>query len=257
MNPHTLYLTSAVALHLLISGCSSTPGDQPDQSPKAVMPASTPAALRTSVITAADQTALNPDKIISDLKDGNRNFKNNHLTPMNDTAMMQATSGGQYPEAFILSCMDSRVPVEKIFDKGIGDLFVGREAGNIIDQDILGSMEYGCKVAGAKLLVVLGHEGCGAVKAAIEKEELGNITALLGKIQPAVAQTLNVPGDHTVKNPDFVKAVVQQNIRNSIRDIRSKSPVLKDMEDKGELRIVGAYYSISTGDVTFLDDDHH
>ena len=221
------------------------------------MPATNPIALRTSVLTAADQTALNPDKIISDLKDGNHNFRANHLTPMNDTAMMQATSNGQYPEAFILSCMDSRVPVEKIFDKGIGDLFVGREAGNIIDQDILGSMEYGCKVAGAKLLVVLGHEACGAVKAAIEKEKLGNITYLLGKIQPAVQQLQQLPGEHTVKNPAFVKAVVQQNIRNSIKDIRSKSPILKEMEDKGEIRIIGAYYSVSTGEVTFLNDDHH
>jgi carbonic anhydrase len=249
-------LTAALAIQLLLSSCQNAPNDQADRSPKAVMSADTPAAMRTSVLTATDQKALSPDKVIADLKDGNRNYRYNHLTPTNDTTMMHETVQGQYPEAFILTCMDSRVPVEKVFDKGIGDLFVGRVAGNIIDEDMLGSMEYGCKLAGAKVIIVLGHESCGAVKGAIEDEKLGNLTALLAHIKPAIGQSQTVPGDHDDHNPDFVAAVVRQNVRNSVRDIKVKSPVLKEMADKGEIRILGAYYSLHTGEVSFLDEDH-
>ena len=167
--------------------------------------------------------------------------------------MMRETATGQYPEAFMLSCIDSRVPVEAVFDKGIGDVFVGRVAGNIIDEDILGSMEYACKVAGSKLIVVLGHEGCGAVKAAIDGEELGNITALLAHIQPAIEETQHVDGDRTSNNKAFVEAVIKENVRNSIDVIRAKSPLLKEMIDKGEIKIVGAYYSLQNGAVSFLE----
>jgi carbonic anhydrase len=207
--------------------------------------------IRSNVMTEADQKQLTPELVIEQLKEGNQNYQQNHLTLKDDTAMIHKTARGQYPEAFVLACMDSRVPVEEIFDRGIGDLFVGRVAGNIIDDDVLGSIEYGCKIAGARLIVVLGHESCGAVKAAIEKEELGNITTLLAKIKPAIEASQHVAGEHSAGNPDFVAAVVQNNIRNSIKDIRSKSAVLKEMEDKGEVKIVGAYYSLHTGEVTF------
>lgn len=255
MKPHNSCLTAAIALLILHSACNGTSNGPSNEAPKAVMPADSTAALRTSVITVTDQKALSPDKIIADLKNGNQNYRYNHLTPTNDTTMMHETVQGQYPEAFILTCMDSRVPVEKVFDKGIGDLFVGRVAGNIIDEDMLGSMEYGCKLAGAKLIVVLGHESCGAVKGAIENEKLGNLTGLLAHIKPAIAQSQSVPGDHDENNAAFVAAVVQQNVRNSIRDIKAKSPVLKEMADKGEIRIIGAYYSLHTGEVSFLDED--
>ncbi|HEV9037756.1 MAG TPA: carbonic anhydrase family protein [Puia sp.] len=256
MKPLNQHLAKALSLLLLLSACHNATDDQPDRSPKAVMPAATAAPMRTSVLTATDQQALSPDKVIADLKNGNRNYQSNHPTPMNDTAMMRATAKTQYPEAFILSCMDSRVPVEKIFDKGIGDLFVGRVAGNIIDEDVLGSMEYGCKLAGARLIVVLGHESCGAVKAAIEGEQLGNVTGLLAHIQPAIQLSHSTQGAHDNGNPMFVTAVIRQNVRNSIRDIKAESPVLKELAEKGEIRIVGAYYSLHTGEVTFFDDDH-
>ena len=255
MKPYNPNLAAAFAL-LLLSACQNPPTGEADGSSKAAMTADTPAVMRTSVITATDQKALSPDKVISELKDGNHNYRYNHLTPTNDTTMMHETVQGQYPEAFILTCMDSRVPVEKVFDKGIGDLFVGRVAGNIIDEDMLGSMEYGCKLAGAKVIVVLGHESCGAVKGAIGDEKLGNLTALLAHIKPAIQQSQSIPGAHDEHNPDFVAAVVRQNVRNSIRDIKTKSPVLKEMADKGEIRIVGAYYSLHTGEVTFLDESH-
>jgi carbonic anhydrase len=168
--------------------------------------------------------------------------------------MLHSSAQGQYPEAFILSCIDSRVPVEEVFDKGIGDLFVGRVAGNFVNEDILGSMEYGCKVSGAKLIVVLGHESCGAIKAAIEHERLGNITAMLAKIKPALEKSKDFVGEQTAENHAFVEYVVKNNIRNTIETILIKSPVLKQMVDKNELKIVGAYYSFETGEVSFLNE---
>lgn len=246
MKMRIFYIPAALVTQMLLPACRNTGSDR---IPKAVMP-----SLRTTVLTAADQQTTPPDKILQSLKDGNRNYRNNQLTNMNDTLMMQETVNGQYPEAFILACIDSRVPVEKVFDKGIGDLFVGRVAGNIIDADMLGSMEYGCKVAGARLIVVLGHEACGAVKAAADGEELGNITGMLARIKPAIQQSQGIPGDHTSKNAAFIAAVVQHNIRNSIQEIIKRSPVLNEMVEKGEIRIVGAYYHLATGEVTFFED---
>ena len=229
-------------------------GDRSQQTAKEPTSGTTPPPpLRTKVMKSADQKALAPDQIIQDLQKGNLHYQHDQRTPMDDTAMIHDATGGQYPEAFVLACMDSRVPVEEIFDKGIGDLFVGRVAGNIIDEDVLGSMEYGCRIAGAKLIVVLGHESCGAIKAAIEKEELGNVTALLKRLKPAIKAAESVPGTHNTENPEYVKTVVQENIRNSIEDIMLKSPVLKDMVVKGEIKIIGAYYSLHTGEVTFLN----
>jgi carbonic anhydrase len=144
------------------------------------------------------------------------------------------------------------VPVEDVFHCGIGDLFVARVAGNISNEDILGSLEYGCKVSGAKLIVVLGHEHCGAVKSAIDNVKLGNITALLAKIRPVVMQIDRFAGEKSSKNPEFVEAVCRQNILNTIKTIRMKSPILKEMEDKGEIKIVGAEYHMETGRVDFF-----
>jgi carbonic anhydrase len=244
MKPPILFLFMAITLCPAFPSCSNTPDDHPIAS----------ALLRTTVLTATEQHALTPDKVIQDLKNGNRNYREDHPTPANNTALMKETIQGQFPEAFVLSCMDSRVPVEEIFDRRIGDIFVGRVAGNVIDEDILGSMEYGCKLAGARLIVVMGHESCGAVKGAIDGEELGNLTGLLARIKPAIQQAQGMPGDHSSKNPEFVTAVVEANVRNAIRDIESKSPVLKEMADKGEIRIVGALYHLNTGEVTFLTD---
>jgi carbonic anhydrase len=240
----------AIVVFTLVSSCKNS-----NENKSLISATETKAhqVLRENVLTKEEQKAISPDGVVQILKEGNNRYINNMLTAMNDTAMMHHSYKGQYPEAFILSCIDSRVPVEEVFDKGIGDLFVCRIAGNIVDEDILGSMEYGCKEAGAKLIVVLGHESCGAVKAAIENVQMGNITAMLAKIQPAISQSANVSGEHNVENPAFVEAVVKYNVFNMIQTIRSKSPILKEMEDKGEIKVVGAYYKLNTGEVIFLD----
>jgi len=207
---------------------------------------------RDSVITAVAQKALTPDKVLEDLKEGNQHYVSGNLTENDYIGMLHHSTEGQYPEAFILSCIDSRVPVEEIFNKAIGDLFVGRIAGNFVDEDILGSMEYGCKVSGAKLIVVLGHESCGAIKATIEDERLGNITAMLANIKPALLKSKDFAGEQTAHNHAFVDYVVKNNVMNTIQNILIKSPILKEMADKGEIKIVGAYYSLETGKVGFL-----
>lgn len=158
---------------------------------------------------------------------------------------------GQFPEAFILSCMDSRVPVEYIFDKGIGDLFVGRVAGNVVDEHMLASMEYACEVSGAKLILVLGHQDCGAVKAAIKGVELGNITSLMGEIKPSV-QATNYTGERTYSNKEFANAVVVEHVRQTMDEIRRDSPILKKLEEEDKIKICGAVYEMSTGRVHFL-----
>jgi carbonic anhydrase len=213
----------------------------------------TPAPLEEKVLTAEEQKALTPDSVIQILKDGNKRFMNNNFTSRDNPALVKDAAKGQYPMAVILSCIDSRVPVEDVFDRGIGDIFVARVAGNFVNEDILGSMEYSCKVSGAKLIVVMGHESCGAIKATIDNVKLGNITAMLTKIKPAVVVSQDFKGDKTSKNHDFVDYVGKNNVKNTIETIKAKSPTLKEMADKGEIKIVGAYYNLTIGEVTFLE----
>ena len=209
--------------------------------------------LKEKTLTSAEQKALTPDMVVQSLKEGNRRFMNNDLTARDHSALVRNAAKGQYPKAVILSCVDSRVPVEDVFDKGIGDLFVARVAGNFANEDILGSMEFGCKVSGAKLILVMGHEYCGAIKAAIDQVKLGNITHMLTNIQPAVIKSSDFKGTKNSKDEDFVDYVMKNNVIHTIEVIRSKSPVLKEMEEKGEIKIVGAYYNLKTGEVKFLD----
>jgi len=183
---------------------------------------------------------------------GNKRFMNSELTARDHSAMVRNAASGQYPKAVILSCLDSRIPVEDVFDKGIGDIFVGRVAGNFVNEDLLGSMEFGCKVSGAKLILVLGHESCGAIKAAIDNVKLGNITAMLSKIQPAIKKSQDFTGQKDSKSDAFVEYVTKNNVHNTIETIKAKSPILKDMADKKEIKIVGAYYNLKTGEVTLL-----
>lgn len=205
------------------------------------------------ILTAEEQAKLTPDSVIESLKEGNHRFVNNELTARDHTVQIRKTTNGQYPKAVILSCLDSRIPVEDVFDKGIGDLFVARVAGNFVNEDILGSMEFGCKVAGSKVILVMGHEHCGAVKAAVDDVKLGNITAMLTKIRPVVEKlSLSYNGDKTSKNPEFVHMVCEHNVKKTINDIREKSPILKEMEDNKEIKIVGAVYDMDTGKVDFL-----
>jgi carbonic anhydrase len=210
------------------------------------------APLKEKVLTKAEQDALTPDIVIQSLKDGNKRYVNNDLTRRDHSALVRAAAAGQFPKAVVLSCVDSRVTVEDVFDKGIGDIFVARVAGNFANVDILGSMEFGCKVSGAKLILVLGHESCGAIKAAIDQVKMGNITAMLANIQPAVAKSMDFKGDKNSKDAAFVDYVVLNNIRRAIETIRQKSPILKQMEDKGQIKITGAYYNLKTGEVVFL-----
>tara|TARA_R110002095_G_scaffold197961_1_gene177270 strand:- start:1123 stop:1890 length:768 start_codon:yes stop_codon:yes gene_type:complete len=205
------------------------------------------------VLTQAEQNALTPDQVITLLKEGNQRFVAGTLTARDHSKQVREAALGQYPKAVILSCLDSRVPVEDVFDRGIGDIFVARVAGNFENTDILGSMEFACKVAGSKLVFVLGHESCGAVNGAIDGVELGNITAMLANIQPAIAHFKDYNGEKTSKNPEFVKMVTAQNVLGTIDRIRINSPILKEMEDKGEIKIVGGVYHMQTGEVKLLE----
>jgi carbonic anhydrase len=208
--------------------------------------------LTSSVLTRAQQTSLTPNTIIARLKEGNKDFMNDELTIRNNSSRVREAALGQYPKAVILSCLDSRVPVEDVFHCGIGDLFVARVAGNIVNEDILGSLEFACKVSGSKVIVVLGHEYCGAIKSAIDDVKLGNITALLSKVRPAVTASQKFNGNKTSANPDFVHAVCEKNVLLTIEEIRKKSPILEDMEAKKEILIIGGLYNMNTGEVVFL-----
>src|SRR5215471_15504962 len=199
----TLFVCIITSLSVLCSSCKNNATENKVKDTTVNNSASSqtiPAPLREKVLTAEEQKALTPDMVIQSLKDGNQRFMNNAITARDHSAMVRNASKGQYPKAVILSCLDSRIPVEDVFDKGIGDLFVGRVAGNFVNEDLLGSMEFGCKISGAKLILVLGHESCGAVKAAIDDVKLGNITAMLAKIKPAVARSQDFSGERISKN---------------------------------------------------------
>lgn len=203
------------------------------------------------VLTKAEQDALSPDMVIQSFKEGNERFMRNDLTARDHSAQVRQSVKAQFPKAIVLSCVDSRVPVEDVFDRGIGDVFVARVAGNFVNEDILGSMEFACKVSGSKLILVLGHEHCGAVKAAVDDVKLGNITQMLANIRPAV-ESVAYDGDRTSKNQEFVHMASERNVRNAIEKIRNESPILKEMEEKGEIKIVGAIYDMDDGSVDFL-----
>lgn len=210
------------------------------------------AVIRTTVLTREEQQALTPDDVMALFRKGNRKFTTNNLTARDHSAQIRHGVEGQYPKAIVLSCVDSRVPVEDVFDRGIGDIFVARVAGNFVNEDILGSMEYACKVAGAKLILVMGHEHCGAVKAAVDNFKLGNITTMLSRIIPAVDE-VEYKGERTSKNPEFLHKVCEKNVEHTIATIRANSPILKELEDRGEIKIIGAMYDMDTGEVYFMD----
>lgn len=205
------------------------------------------------VLTKEDQDKLTPDEVIEDLKKGNIDFVEDNLTVRNTNQRVRNAALGQYPEAVVLSCLDSRVPVEDIFHKAIGEIFVARVAGNIVNDDILGSLEYACKVSGSKVIVVLGHEYCGAIKSSIDEVKLGYITNVLEKITPAVnISKQHYQGPFTSDNPDFVDVVCKYNVINSINKIRTKSTILDEMEKNNEIKIIGGIYDMKTGKVEFI-----
>lgn len=206
-------------------------------------------------LTKETQDEITPAMALDILKKGNDRFINNLKANRNLLQQANETSDGQHPFAVILSCIDSRTSAELIFDQGLGDVFSIRIAGNIINEDILGSMEFGCKVAGSKIIVVLGHTKCGAVKGACDHVEMGNLTALLSKLQPAVYDEKTVAENRNSGNKDFVEKVAAINVKRSVHAIIERSPILKEMIEKGEIGIVGGIHDLSTGLVTFFPED--
>jgi len=202
-------------------------------------------------LTKAQRDKLTPDEIIELMKQGNQRFRLGKESPHDYLTQQKASATGQYPAAVILSCIDSRAPAETIMDLGIGDTFNARVAGNISNDDILGSMEFACKLAGAKVVLVMGHTACGAIKGAIDNAQLGNLTGLLGKIRPAVAAT-KYQGERSATNYGFVDAVARTNVELTMADIRRRSSVLADLEKSGAIKIVGAMYNLDTGAVEFF-----
>src|SRR5271167_3885519 len=202
-------------------------------------------------LTRAERDSLTPDQIIERMKKGNERFRSGKMQAHDYLAQKRSSAAGQYPAAVILSCIDSRAPAEIILDMGIGDVFNARVAGNIENADILGSMEFACKLAGAKVVLVMGHTACGAIKGAIDNAQLGNLTGLLQKIRPAVDATV-YSGDRTSKNPAFVDAVARKNVELTMANIRKGSPVLAEMESTGAIKIAGAMYNLETGVVDFF-----
>lgn len=201
-------------------------------------------------MTKSVQAGITPDKAISILKQGSVRFQTGNSLKRNVKNLVTQTALGQYPFASVVACIDSRSSPEIVFDQSIGDLFVARVAGNIVNEDIIGSLEYASKVAGSRLIVVLGHTNCGAIKGACDGIEMGNLTGLLEKIKPAISAS-KVPGERNSKNYKFVADVTEINVTDAIKIIRQKSPILRDLEAQGKIKIVGAIYDTSTGKINW------
>lgn len=202
-------------------------------------------------LTKEMQQKITPDMAFDLLKEGNKRFVSNLHANRNLLQQANETSDGQHPFAIILSCIDSRTSAELIFDQGLGDIFSVRIAGNIVNEDILGSMEFACKVAGSKIIVVLGHSKCGAVMGACNHVEMGNLTPLLAKIRPSIDDEKTITDDRTADNPEFVEKVTKVNVKRVMKDIVERSPIIKEMLENNEISIIGGYHELSTGKVTF------
>ena len=217
------------------------------------MPGSMAGNAVSAVQTKDSQAAITPALALAELKAGNARFVAGQPLHRDFPAQVKATASGQYPLAVVLSCLDSRQPIEIVLDQGVGDIFSARVAGNVLDDDILGSMEFACKVSGAKLIAVIGHSNCGAIKGAVDDVELGNLTGLLTKIKPAIDAVPAEVQPRTTKNYAFVDQVSEANVKLVMQQIRERSPILRDMLDKGEIGIVGGMYDLKTGTVQFYD----
>jgi carbonic anhydrase len=202
-------------------------------------------------LTKEQRDSMTPSQVIDELKKGNERFRAGKMAPRDYLAEKRSSAAGQYPAAVILGCIDSRVPAEIVFDAGLGDTFVGRVAGNVVNDDMLGSMEFACAASGAKLVLVLGHTACGAIKGAIDDVVLGNLTGLLARIKPAIPET-KFDGEKSSKNPAYVDAVARTNVNLAIENIRRRSPVLAELEKKGSIQITGAMYNLANGMADFV-----
>lgn len=230
----------------------------PSEEKKEIVSEPTERVLSNRVLSAEEQAKLTPTVVIDILKEGNLEFRESKLTVRNTSPRVREVTMSQYPKAIVLSCMDQGAPVEDIFQRGIGDIFEVRVGGYVVNPDIVGSMEYACKVSGSKVIMVMGHQNCRTIKSAIDELQMGNFTPLLAKIKPAViAASQNFDGEQTSANPAFVQAVCLQNVERSIQEIRENSSLLREMEAKGEIKIVGAMFEVKTGKVTFLGDEYN
>ena len=235
---------SPLLVAFVLVGCSTTQAQIPtsyDYDP-------------TVALTAETQAALTPMQVIQRLQDGNARFVAGQAVERDFMGQVRQTAGGQYPMAAILGCIDSRVPHEIVFDKGVGDVFSARVAGNFVNTDILGSLEFATAVAGSKVIVVLGHTECGAVKGACDNVQLGNLTATLANIAPAIYAVDDISGPRTAANAEFVQEVAEANVMLNVENMVSRSRVIHDLVEAGELIVIGAMHDVATGEVTFYED---
>lgn len=245
------WLAAGLALQAqIVTGCASS---RTAAGPPAQAAATTPARQPVSALTKQAQAALSPADALQRLKEGNARFVAGLGLPRDLREQVRATSGGQYPFAAVVGCIDSRVPPELVFDQGIGDLFSARIAGNFVDPDILGSLEFATKLSGSKLILVLGHTRCGAIKGACDDVKMGNLTTTLSHLRPAVDAVKDVPGARDSKNEEFVNAVTHTNVKLTLEAIRKQSPILDDLIARGELGLAGGVYDVETGVVEFLE----
>ncbi|WP_462319443.1 carbonic anhydrase family protein [Marinilabilia sp.] len=251
MNKNIFKTIMGILFLSLILGCqsgqkSNQPGEKSPTTPNKVK----------EVMTQQMQNEMTPDEVLEDLMEGNKRYVSGELLKRDLPEQIASTTTGQYPKAVILACIDSRVPVEYIFDQGVGDVFVVRVAGNIEDEALLGSMEYGLGVAGSKLLMVLGHQNCGAVKSAIQKVDVGsdNVTSLLNEIEPAIQE---VEGERDAQDKAYFETVVKNNVHQTIEDIRNRSSIISNLENEDKIKIVAAYYSLEDGKVSILENETH
>jgi len=207
----------------------------------------------TGALTKEERDRLTPAQVIDELKRGNERFRSGKSVPRDYRDQQRSSAAGQYPAAVTLGCVDSRAPAEIIFDLGIGDMFSARIAGNVVNDDLLGSLEFACAVAGAKAIVLFGHTACGAIKGAIDDVEMGNLTGLLARIKPAISAT-KFAGEKSSKNAAYVDAVARANVLLGLDGIRRRSPILADLENKGAIQLVGGMYDLATGSLEFLGE---
>lgn len=205
----------------------------------------------SSTLSKAQRDSMTPAQVIEELKKGNDRFRTGKMIPHDYRDQQRSSASGQFPAAVVLGCVDSRAPAEIVFDVGIGDTFNARIAGNVINDDLLGSLEFACAVAGAKVVLLFGHTACGAIKGAIDDVELGNLTGLLARVKPAISATA-FDGDKSSKNAAYVDAVARTNVRLGIENLRRRSPILADLEQKGTIQVTGAMYDIATGAMEFV-----
>jgi carbonic anhydrase len=237
-----------IAAVLFTSGCQSS--KNPEGASVTGMETDTGSAVSAPTIEA--QAAMTPQTALADLKAGNGRFVSGHPAKRDLAADVRATASGQHPRAVVLSCLDSRQPIEIMLDQGIGDIFSARVAGNVLNDDILGSMEYACKVSGARLIAVIGHSNCGAIKGAVDDVHLGNLTGLLARIQPVISQIPASVEPRNSKNHEFVDDVAEANVRLVMQKIREHSPILREMIDQGQVGLTGGMYDVSIGEVRFF-----